>query len=1467
MNNMNNATEGTVVEGTQINTQKGEGTMENQINALGTQLEELAANMEAFKVKQSETNQTIVETKEEVKMTVVAETNKGVDVMVKEEARNKYRRTVSVGIDVSAINVFKKSNTGVLRQITIKEASKFVTMELVNGQMEKVLSNDIVFVASENANVKEMKTATKSIYQTMSESGTARVAADFKMTEFTVLNTRHEEVTFEAYDNRMLGIADFGSVLNNDFWTAFGIRHMFRTGFYTMKDGVNQVRTMDDIIQYVPMFDTPAQKRLGKATFFALELANQESQVALLKLMGHEILGYAKLKNGKYVLNAQKTGTRFGLDSSSSLPLTGWNEAFGTPVFEKDAEGRNIIEKDVHGNAVIRTTTGVSMLLCDDTTAEVMAASFVFCADRMKGAQANNSVTPVIETANNFMFRVNATDGSIYSDAKLFAPLLRKQKLGGTVRNGKMRGYAHQFRTQFQDKGLNVVLPYVKELTGYDIIFFDGARKTDLAHILASGRTMRYHVMLSASVFTEENKNMLSPQMINNLDLPREVLTGIAAENIKLAKEAINDKEKALEIYSINNTGKSAELTEEEAEQGMEGVQDLKVISDEQRRKLNEEFGIKRYLSVNSVIWEDAACKREVQGEVKEFVNSHKNGYLAVHAKNNYMVSDVYASLLAVADGTFTITPGKCVLGKRQVAVAMYKKDEEGKVIRSFYEGRIVSIRSPHVMHEETQVAEAVNVVEVAKQFDAKAEWTANVSAEVFYAAALEGGYLDGLTLFSSDDIMIPASSGADQDGDTSLIIIDERIVKFVTDSKQYMNYSMVEGKEYVVENHRLVGAMIDGELVTDSSVLEEGAVWSDPAEAPEFNLPKGITQVVKNGKRTFDIEIPAEMIETPEAYKAWTDAIQSTMEVSLKTSQIGRLSNIQMAVVNGLNFLAMGLQADPTNQLLVQEYAFFNRMKFVIGYAVWQEIDAAKHGGAYAEALENWLAWFQDEDSMVFELEQAHVNMKRIIGKTPKLRHNDGVVEEIETKFAVVLPDSLREAKYAAPVTPVHGAITTNLHMYGEDVKAMYENEQTILAEISEADYNIIPQMNAIVSTITDQAEYDSYVATFKSAVAMFQDDFYLGAPNPYNVKRNFTEKAGRRKKLFQQKMEDKFVNFSDMPVAKQNAIMKQQEVVAEGEQSYYDIKVGEKVAVTRIKNELRRYLIMNNIDVVKFTATSYVLSYQSEMGAKVVNGRNARAELPAYIFWRLLEDEMFLVLSHLEGAQLKYSAHPEQAHIDSIYMNAMAGTTLNKEYGALFIKNRFVFADVEMTQPIAYISGYSVYEFLNDVVYRVDSAVIDSKKGKLSQEITAAKFITKDVMFYGLRTSQPVTATAEQVYVDGMPEGEAVNALSGAEVVETVQAAATDYPMYDVTLFDGFTPATLQAQQGVRFLITRANGVSYIGMQVDGQAAVAVGTFNFESASVQEGDVFEVSFPAARIAGTGVQVALEVVAKVVTK
>jgi len=187
-------------------------------------------------------------------------------------------------------------------------------------------------------------------------------------------------------------------------------------------------------------------------------------------------------------------------------------------------------------------------------------------------------------------------------------------------------------------------------------------------------------------------------------------------------------------------------------------------------------------------------------------------------------------------------------------------------------------------------------------------------------------------------------------------------------------------------------------------------------------------------------------------------------------------------------------------------------------------------------------------------------------------------------------------------------------------------------------------------------------------------------------------------------------------------------------------------------------------------------------------------------------------------------------------------------------------------MTNPVAYLSGYSVYEFLNDVVYRVDNAVV-SGKGKVSNPLTSAKFLTKDVMFYGLRTSQAVTATADAVYVDGMPTGDAVNALSGEEVVETVQAAATDYPMYDVTLFEGFTPATLQAQQGVRFLITRANGVSYIGMQVDGQAAVAVGTFNFESASVQDGDVFEVSFPAARLVGAGVQVALEVIAKVVTK
>lgn len=1447
------------VEGTQINTTKGEGTMENQINALGTQLEELAANMEAFKVKQSETNQTIVETKEEVKMTVVAETNKGVDVMVKEEARNKYRRTVSVGIDVATIEAYKVSGGGVLHKVPKKQLGQYIETKLVNGEMKQVLRDDIYLVASENSNIKEMKTATKSIYQTMSESGTARVAANFEMTEFTVYNTRKEEVKFEAYDNRMLGIADFGSVLNDDFWSTFGIAHMFRTGFYTKKDGVNTVKHLDDLVQYLPMFDTPAQKRLGKATFFALELANQKSQVALLKLMGHEILGYAKLKDGKYYLNAQKTGTRFGLDSSSSLPLEGWNEAFGTPVFEKDADGNNIIERDASGNAVIRTTTGVSMLLCDDTTAEVMAASFVFNAARMKGAQANNSVTPVIETANEFMFRINATDGSIYSDADLFAPLLKKQKLGGTKRNGKMRGYAHQFRTQFQDKGLNVVLPYVKALTGYDIIFFDGARKTDLAHILASGRTMRYHVMLSASVFKAENRNMLSPQMINNLNLPREVLTGVASENIAEAKDAINDREKALEIYSVNNTGKDAELEEEVEE--VEESNNLRVISNEERRKLTDEFGIKRYLAVNPLIWNDAACKREVQMEVNEFVNSHKNGYLAVHAKNNYMVSDVFASLVAVADGSYTITPGKCVLRKGEVAVAMYE-EKDGKVNRTFHVGRIASIRSPHVMHEETQIAHAVNVLERARQFDKDNTMELAVSAETFYAAALAGGFLDGLTLFSSDDIMIPASSGADQDGDTSLIIIDERIVAHIADSKQYMNYSMVEGKEYVIENGRLVGARVDGETVKNSSVLEEGAVWSDPAEAPVFNLPEGIVQVVKNGKRTFDIEIPADMIETPEAYKAWVDAIQSTMEVSLKTSQIGRLSNIQMAVVNGLNFLGELTTKTPQDMLLQQEYAYFNRMKFVIGYAVWQEIDAAKHGGAYAEALENWLAWFQDGEAMAHELEMEDVNMKRIIGKTPKKRMFDGWETIVEEKYAVVLPDSLREAKYAAVVTPAMGAIETNLHQYGEDIKEILKNEKDILANIHESDYNMLTEVSAVVNTITSQEEYNLYDATFRDIMSMYNDAYYRGVENPYNVKLNYTDKARRRKKVFGQRKEDQFVKFFDMPVSKQNAIMKNEEKVNPGEQSFYELKIGEKVAVTRIKNELRRYLIMNNMDVVKFTAVGYMLSYQSAMVAKRNNGQNGKAQFPPHAFWRLLEDEMFLLLSHLEGAKLNFASNPDSAGIDMMYLEALEGMELAAEYKDLFVKNGVVYADAGMTQAVATLGAFSKYDFLNDVFYRIEKLAIDPKL-RGAEGVTKAKYTATDVLFYGLRPDVTITANAVDVYADGAPEGEAINPLATEEVVV---AAAQELPMYDVTLFDGITPDVLQAREGVSFLITRSGGVSYIGMQAVGQKAVAVGTFNFESEHVQEGFVFEVSFPAARMEQGKVQVALQVIARIAT-
>jgi len=1262
--------------------------------------------------------------------------------------KGKAVRTLSTQTSLAGVKFFHVNANGNLVQVSEDALVNFQqAFKNDKGETEMGFNKSLIFVGSENNSLMKMSLVSDSAYIVMNESAQSRALSGNKISEFEVMNTQAEVVTMQAYDTRNVLTVDFNnlSLETKDIMT----NHVFRFGIWMRteeaSENINELTHISELKQYKPLLDTPSQKRQAKVTFLNEE---KMTRMEALRGLGNHMIGYVKGQttiNGVsyYKFDVQKNATRFGLLGSSSIKLKGFTKAFG----------RIAKVEETKRGTVVTTTTGVRVLLCKDVEGITKQAVKVFNESVKDQAPTDKDVKPSVSTTDDFEWRVNTTDGMIISDVEFFGEMLRGQKLAGDVyRNGKRRGYAHQFRMNLQVKGLNVVLPRVKELTaneegeGFDIILFDGARKTDMVSTMQNGIDLEYHVMLSAATFMDTAHAAISPQSMNNLNLPLELTTGIAKENFAKAEEALANPE----------------LNVEEAEElDEDGIRNVLAT---------REFGVKKFANVNPAVWGDVYAKEEVEKEIMETMRQHQGGRLHVAGKNNYMVGDLLAILNAVADGTFLITEEQAFIARGQVAVAMARKEGEGataELVRYFHKGQIASIRSPHVAHDETQKALAVDVFHVD-----------------YYAEALVGGFLDGLTMYSSVDMMVPASSGADFDGDTAFIIIEGRIVAAVTDSPQYVNFFAKESVEYVMEDGKIAGAYNkDGVLVKDSTVLGDACPWKSPAPAPKFDLPAGYIQ------DDFVILVPVEEVDTDVAYTAWMEAVHQVIKMSIMPSDIGSMSNITMALSNGINFVKTLIEkayAEGRTQdamTLEAELNYLENMLDVFTAIVWWSIDAAKHGGAYKEKLEAWMEW-TTKDGIKAELEKDGVlNCKRVVGYVPTKK--DPVTGDIlKVRASIILPNALREAKFKA--ASIKGNMATNLQVYTEFVKAELEARKEARNELNAINHNMLN----IVMPLLQGTDFPTKEA----------QDLFMAATIKYNEENS---KLNDKKKQFialtRSVLMQDAIDFDAMNTAKQNDIVKRMHP------EFNDVRVKQAELLSHVRHLLRMEVVKRGWNVAQFAAAVYVKAYMEAMENEKVNKKSSARgnKMPVYNVWRLLEEEIMMMLSAVEGATKKFGnvqeLSPAVHNITELYFEKVEG--FEATYPAIAGRGFFIhkgqvwLANEAGNQPetlIGNLAGFSGFKFVPDFVYQAQARLVKVTTKGVKYEIT--RLFMRPMEY---TNAQVVTTDVYEVPAKEAP----VQERQGFHVPVTTTYTALSFP-----------------REG-RFVASKVNGVMHFGLLVNGQ------------------------------------------------
>ena len=1372
-----NTTKTTVVQATELNTNEEAVTMTNTTKEVTTNNTTKKAGTKMTNVKKNTT-----------------------------EAANKFKRTIMAQAALINAVPFVKDAEGNLTPIKGSLSNYVQYVKDVPA-----LSPNVVIVATENNKVGKMKLDNNTAYIIMNESQQARALAQYERTLFQVLNGKGEMVDFLAYDLRTLAAVSFGGVVDGDpeedEKAMYYINHIFEHGLFMRKEeaneDINELTHMNQLSKYTPILDTPSQTRQAKVTFYSEDAPM--TVVEGLRAIGNHMPSYVKKYVTKDGINyaafaIDKNPKRLGLNGSASIKLAGFAEWLGEYV---TTEVLSETEKVV-------VTTKRRILLCDDVIGHVKTAAKVFNQDIANYKPTseevlNGTVKPAYETADNFEWEVNVTDGMIITDATDFASVLRGQRLAGVKRNGKLRGLSHTFRLDPQVKGFNSVLPEVKEMTGYDMILFDGARKSDMVKYLEDGNVPTYSILLVASTFRENEQGKLHPQALNNLDLNAELMASVARENVALAKEALNDKEKAMAVYEVNNGG---ELSEDEV--------------DSQVNDIVEDFGMKRFMGANDLIWDDIAMKQEIANEVEEFVNTHKNGNLQVRGKYNFMVSDLFSILVAVQNRTYTVHPEEAVLGKGEVAIAMMKEDGS----RYFHEGDIVSIRSPHVVHDETQKAKAINVSGV--------QW---------YKNALAGGFLDGMTIFSAVDLMAPASSGADFDGDTSLIVIDERIVPAVTKSPQYLNFFMKEEVDYVIQDGKIIGSYDEnGKLNTSSSIFGENCPWSNPAPAPEFDLPEGYIQ---DG---FTLYIPVSELGTDEAYAVWASAMHKVVKQSIMPADIGIMSNITMAIVNGLNNIK-GLAWEARQQgntqaleRLHKEFKYFTNMKDVFTAIVWYSIDAAKHGGAYKHVLNEWMKWTSGKD-MKAELQSESVNsMKRIIGKVPSSVDAYGE-SDTEYKVAIILPNALREAKHK--FTSKKGErMVTNLQRYTDIVKEIAKEVIGEKKELKVGEFNML----AHVSAILFESDFPTQEARnlYQQAV-----DVYSKKIEPLAKKRREIKAKVRANLL------SNGTDFDTMRGPKQNDMMKRLSP------EFAHIRLSEKKITLDIRNLLRQQIIARGYDIAKFAAAAYTHSYETSIKAE---SASRKSKSPFHIFWSLLEDEAIVMLTAMEGAKFSYRPSPTKVNITEMYFVPVKGfdaKALAESGKQLFVYNGEVFikngARPTADDKVGTLAGNGQYEFLQNIPYLVGGLTL------LRSTEYGVAYRLGNVHCIALVANNVEERTAEQVYESAEETQAPVTEQAPVQQVqqEVVATPAQEATALVFTLQAGIDPMqAFDEVAGRQFVIAKQGNQVAIAYRDGSARPVQIGKVTTNSLNVADG-FHHVQADLTDIMNGAIEVELTVVAK----
>lgn len=670
----------------------------------------------------------------------------------------------------------------------------------------------------------------------------------------------------------------------------------------------------------VVAYGSPSEMRRGIGVYLNSAMI---SRLVQLEEMGFEFKAfYKKDKKPGYVkIDLLKASKRVKLAASSSEGLA----MFQNPIYK----GKNTVTflRD-KGLPTEELVEAVHFIIEDggiEYTIGVYPDFEVLTEEELLVPYFTKQGTVELVTQTELIRRL-ATDGAAYLDAAL------ARKIG-------LHSAGSQFRFTLVAKGLGVTVEDLKKDLGVDLLLFDGAVKGDIEAMFEQG--VFDFALLNKTRDTEEPKALkVSRQVLSAIGTPAMIDALNKKGHDTLVKLFAFDKDVLHEFIGY----KEAVENEEDLEADKEAVDVDNLTVDQFER--NPELFVK-----------SAANRNKLHSLLKATTKGLVNGahMLVDDSTIKHMIVDPYTIVHFLKQGRISASREQDGHVGIRRGRTIHSAMANGRLYLN--SAKAVLARFPFLHILEGRLVNA----------DQSNSWAYDKKAYMHYKKAIEKGGYQGLIIYSLWDMNPEGQSGADFDGDTSVVILCKSVVDEFQEQALFLDYSLVdvfnkETGEWKLRQLR-AGCPFPGEVPLP---LSKVATPNQIAycEANNITFSTGV------------LSFPEELSDERELKELMADIMAKAACHTLSGNDIGRYTNINatiMALIENLQasrqeIIAMAqyiatlprtqeVAADLTqlieqNNRLKQEIAGYKKLTLLMACGIRWEIDKAKHGGAYHKHL-----------------------------------------------------------------------------------------------------------------------------------------------------------------------------------------------------------------------------------------------------------------------------------------------------------------------------------------------------------------------------------------------------------------------------------------------------------------------------------------------------------------------------------